>query len=1453
MRPEPGHEADDSGGGRWYPSLVTLATGQVLAMSGHPMADDTRHYNNTPERYLPALNTWLSLPAFGNEMIESYYPRLHLLPDGDVFVSSAIAQLSKNVRYDPWTGAVTEVSDLPNGAYHGFDLPAVLLPLLPGDGYQPRVLLCGEVPQKINLADATPAWKVAGDRHGSAAGKLRLNSCAVILPTGAVLLTGGVEVENPEVGVKTPEIYDPAIDWSTSEGSYRSDDPGANTPNRWDTIEDESGEVRNYHSTALLMPDGRVWTGGSSRNASPGHPGNSILQMEVFTPEYPAGARPTITACPRHVAYGREFDVESPQAGDIRRIALIRCGAVTHDFDSDQRYVALDFTREGNVLHVTAPPHGGVAPPGYYMLFLVDDGGRPCERASFVRVGGDMYLVTDRSFFSEMEVQVLGSPARFYDAFYLVFDDYLPSEVGLSPGPAVTFEWADGGGTVPDVHEELVDALFENGSAVPDVAQRISLVYAIRFDSAAAFAQLGPSDERGVSIVARHGSVETRAHVTLFKKKNPFVLDGDPHWLSVDLRVKQMTPGQVFAGTVHGPESDPGAPTAFAQQVIANLNARPEDDQHPFLDLSLSQEESPLELATHRGDTAVYNYAFAKVRLRAPANASATDVRVFFRLFTTAATSLEFNPTTSYRRAGDGPDAAPLLGLVGGAISSIPFFASDRVPNMATQTDPSNRQTLTGQDVAYFGCWLDFNQETPRFPRNPGTGTGPFAGELWSIQNLIRGLHQCLVAEVHYVDTPIPFGAPPAGTDKLAQRNLVVVESSNPVATGSHIVTHTFEIRPSAAAQTQTPVAFEAGHVHGAFSKRGRPDELLIRFYDLPRDSVVTLYLPEVNVDEIVRIASLRNGPGMLRRVDDDTIQCLVGDAAYVPIPGGREDNIPGLLTVELPPGVTQGQTYRITVHQISSPEGQIIGSFQLTIPVAHGADLLDQEKHRFAVLSHIKASIPQGDRWRRVFDRYVGLVGDRVRGFGGDPDDVKPSPAGTGGGTRKPVDGGREPWSSFSPCCLLAWAVAALLAGGIFLLGIQEEDWVWPARVLAAAGLAGGFAALLCRCKASFCDVLRVVAAGAAGGAAALALVLLAAEEDATSLLPNQYVHEVMSVAAVIAALLLLAASAGAQDPELPPSQTEAPPFFERTGNEVERIAGRASKVREARRDGPLDPTAYTKGVGRWQVSFFRDRGEEVQVQVDDRSGAVLEQWSGDQVAWTMARGYAGAFGRKLNAPYVWIPLCVLFLAPFFDPRRPFRLLHLDLLVLVAFGASHVFFNRGEIGLSAPLVYPVLLYLLVRLLAAGFRPRERRERLVPIVPVAWLAIATVLLVGFRVGLNVVDSNVIDVGYAGVLGADRIADGRELYGAGFSAEIERGDTYGPVNYLAYVPFEQALPWGGSWDDLPAAHGAAIAFDLATLLGLVVLGRRLRPGREGRDLGTALGFAWAAYPYGLFSL
>ena len=321
--------------------------------------------------------------------------------------------------------------------------------------------------------------------------------------------------------------------------------------------------------------------------------------------------------------------------------------------------------------------------------------------------------------------------------------------------------------------------------------------------------------------------------------------------------------------------------------------------------------------------------------------------------------------------------------------------------------------------------------------------------------------------------------------------------------------------------------------------------------------------------------------------------------------------------------------------------------------------------------------------------------------------------------------------------------------------------------------------------------------------------------------------------------------------------TQQDSPPKgFRLTPLQVLAIAQRSPKIRdELRRHPHLTPATYTESGGRWQVSWFQGSKEMAQALVDDRFGAVTEAWTGYQVAWRMARGYPGAFGRKFNAIYVWLPLGFLFLFPFFDPRRPFRLLHLDLLVLVAFVASHLFFEQGNIGMSVPLVYPVLGYLFVRMLAAGFRkrPRPPRGKLVPILPVWALGFAILALVGFRVGLNMVNSNVVDVGYSGVVGAHKIVHGQSLYANTFPSDNDHGDTYGPVTYLAYVPFERIWPWQGTWNDLPAAHAAAIAFDLLTMLGLFLLGRRLRAGPAGRELGVVLAYAWAAYPYTLFTL
>jgi hypothetical protein len=329
----------------------------------------------------------------------------------------------------------------------------------------------------------------------------------------------------------------------------------------------------------------------------------------------------------------------------------------------------------------------------------------------------------------------------------------------------------------------------------------------------------------------------------------------------------------------------------------------------------------------------------------------------------------------------------------------------------------------------------------------------------------------------------------------------------------------------------------------------------------------------------------------------------------------------------------------------------------------------------------------------------------------------------------------------------------------------------------------------------------------------------------------------------------------------ELPPrlvkpaSQTIPPPGFEISAAEAIEIAAATAVVRDELAESPgAKPVAWVRG-DRWQVSYD-DHGEEVaQVIVDGADGSVAEAWRDFQVETPLARGYENAIAQKVNAPWIWLPLCVLLLAPFFDPRRPLRLVHLDLFALLGLGVSLFFFNRAEITASVALTYPVLGYFLIRMLVAGFWPREREGPLVPFVPVRWLAIGVVVLAAGRIVLNIVDSHVIDIGMAGVVGADRITGGEPLYDGAFSIGLDlKGDVYGPFNYLSYVPFELLFPWDGLWDaGVGAAHAAAITFDLACVVGLIALGRQLREGDEGSALGWALAFAWVACPWTLYAM
>ena len=195
------------------------------------------------------------------------------------------------------------------------------------------------------------------------------------------------------------------------------------------------------------------------------------------------------------------------------------------------------------------------------------------------------------------------------------------------------------------------------------------------------------------------------------------------------------------------------------------------------------------------------------------------------------------------------------------------------------------------------------------------------------------------------------------------------------------------------------------------------------------------------------------------------------------------------------------------------------------------------------------------------------------------------------------------------------------------------------------------------------------------------------------------------------------------------------------------------------------------------------------------------------------MARGYAGRVRPRRQRAVDLAALCALFVLPFVRP--PLRLLHLDLAVLLAFSVSYAFFNASRDRRLGP------ARLSAARLPARAHARHRVARGARARAAAAAADASrsarsgsrrVFLLGFRCGLNVVGSNVIDVGYASVIGADRFGAGEPVYG-NFPLDNPRGDTYGPVLYYAYVPFEALLPWSGTWDDLPAAHAAAIAFDL----------------------------------------
>ncbi len=634
-------------------------------------------------------------------------------------------------------------------------------------------------------------------------------------------------------------------------------------------------------------------------------------------------------------------------------------------------------------------------------------------------LGIESRIVSNRDSFSSFEVETQSSyPA----SLYAIYDGFSPASLGL-PGskPTVRIVAADGS-AIPSITGSVSNTELQN-PASPGSPQRITFTLDLAFANLSAF----QGEQRPVYALVEFAGRRDVAQLQLLMQPNPYMLDGPTSWISTDLRVFQLKPGAkanansaVQLGDI---ASDANAPFTFLHAVLNEMRAAGNASSPVFDAIATDQQASRLEAARTVGGKRVLNFAIAKVRYRAAAQ-DASGVRVFFRMFNAMNSDMSYDTRTgsavqNYRRSSNG--SAPLLGIntffsgAGSQIVSIPFFADPRVDtstaSMATQIDPWNTRTIVHaaptESVEYFGCWLDFNQTEPRLSAAFGPEKdGPFANRV-SILSLVRGLHQCLVAEVRFqpgAGDPIPLGANPASSDRLAQRNLAIVDSDNPGGGDAHLVQHTISIKPSTAPSDERKDGAEAEEL---------ADELVIRWNGLPVDTQATLYFPDFSADEIVELARAKGGDAVtVTRVDEHTVACEVGAISFLPIPAHSRPVAPGLLTLRLPDTVRAGERFTIDVQQhsgttrVSRSAGRVaapareenirgsitlsarkvIGAFQIQVNVSQGKQLTRRVVRNLAVLRYIQTGIPATDSWRPVFDRYVSQTARQVTALGVDP-----------------------------------------------------------------------------------------------------------------------------------------------------------------------------------------------------------------------------------------------------------------------------------------------------------------------------------------------------------------------------------------------------------------------------------------------------------------------------------
>jgi hypothetical protein len=368
LLPERGNPA---GGGRWYPTPLTLGDGRIVVMGGHPDKADNRHSNFMVELFDQVQNQWSDVGDEPQSVITAVsnrpdqkpeiYPRMHLLPDGKVFCVALADEQSwlwGQASGFAAMGAAIPPSMLLSLNYDQNLWGSVLLPLRPSDGYNARVLVAGGVsqPYVISPNAPKPMWTPTQPRQGFLGPPpIRNFASLVLLPDGMVLMVGGTSgnpKDDKQFGVREAEQYDPV------NGTW--------------TRLAAATVTRQYHSTALLLPDGRVWTGGSNPNDGTARE----ERMEIFSPPYLfRGSRPTIDFAPTNLVRDTTFSIRSQNVEDIASVVMIRCGSATHGFDADQRLVELGIqsrSRPESTLVVKAPPNNNVAPPGYYILFVLN-------------------------------------------------------------------------------------------------------------------------------------------------------------------------------------------------------------------------------------------------------------------------------------------------------------------------------------------------------------------------------------------------------------------------------------------------------------------------------------------------------------------------------------------------------------------------------------------------------------------------------------------------------------------------------------------------------------------------------------------------------------------------------------------------------------------------------------------------------------------------------------------------------------------------------------------------------------------------------------------------------------------------------------------------------------------------------------------------------------------------